>query len=98
MLTKLGRAPVPCRTATSLLPGAAINDADPADGVAQAIQEEMALTLADVVIRRTGAGAAGYPGNEIVAAHASRMQQALGWSAEKVAEEIEAVKKFYEIR
>jgi len=98
VLTKLGRAPVPCRTATSLLPGAAINDADPADGVAQAIQEEMALTLADVVIRRTGAGAAGYPGNEIVAAHASRMQQALGWSAEKVAEEIEAVKKFYEIR
>ena len=58
----------------------------------------MALTLADVVIRRTGAGSAGFPGNEIVAAHASRVQQALGWSAEKVAEEIATVKKFYELQ
>ena len=36
----------------------------------------MAQTLADVVIRRTGVGAAGYPGRSAVTEYASAMQNA----------------------
>jgi glycerol-3-phosphate dehydrogenase len=97
VLKKLGKPPIASRTATTTLPGAALTDQDPADPVAHAIREEMAQTLADVVIRRTGAGAAGYPGDDAVLACAHKTQQMLGWSADRTAAEIAAVKKFYEI-
>jgi glycerol-3-phosphate dehydrogenase len=96
--TKLGRPPRACRTAEVTLPTAGIGDRLPDNPVRHAVEEEMAQTLADVLIRRTGAGAAGYPGDQVVTEHASAMQGLLGWSIDKTASEIAAVKRFYEIQ
>ena len=97
ILRKLGRDAVACRTAETLLPESGLNDRDPADPIARAVQHEMAHTLSDVVIRRTGLGAAGYPGDAIVNDAAIRMQQLCGWSDERKREELEALKRFYAI-
>jgi glycerol-3-phosphate dehydrogenase len=63
--------------------------------ISHAVREEMACTLADVVLRRTALGSAGYPGDAIVAACAGVMAAELGWDRERVAREIEEVKRFY---
>jgi glycerol-3-phosphate dehydrogenase len=65
--------------------------------VLEAVRHEMALTLEDVVIRRTGLGAAGYPGDTIVRACAGLVQQELGWDAEHTEQEMAAVRRFYAI-
>jgi glycerol-3-phosphate dehydrogenase len=65
--------------------------------VLEAVRHEMALTLEDVVVRRTGLGAAGHPGDEVVRRCAELMQAELGWSPERVEDEIAAVQRFYEI-
>lgn len=98
VLKKLGRRNIRCRTAEVLLPTAGLEEKPPANPIRHAIEAEMAHTLADVVIRRTGIGAAGYPGDGAVAECAAAMQKLLGWSDEKTASEIAAVRKFYEIR
>jgi glycerol-3-phosphate dehydrogenase len=98
VLEKLGRTATPCRTTEALLPGAGLDAPDPADPVLQAINEEMAHTLADVVVRRTGLGAAGYPGEAVAADIARRMQQALGWTDQRRMSEIDQLKRFYEIK
>jgi glycerol-3-phosphate dehydrogenase len=95
VLRKLGKPPVPSRTSTATLPGAALTDTDPLDPVAHAIREEMAQTLADVVIRRTGVGASGHPGDEVANQYASAMQSALSWSEERKKSELEALARFY---
>jgi glycerol-3-phosphate dehydrogenase len=97
VLRKLRRSPVACRTADTILPGAALDDRDPEDVVARAVREEMAQTLADVVIRRTGLGAAGYPGDAVACDVAARMQLLLGWPDERTESEIEDLRAFYEI-
>ena len=53
-----------------------------------------ALTRRDFV-KRTGLGAAGYPGDAAVAECANAMQQIIGWSTERMDNEIAAVKRFY---
>jgi glycerol-3-phosphate dehydrogenase len=75
-----------------------------ADGVAvtgaqvlEAVRHEMAVTLEDVVVRRTGLGAAGYPGDELVRRCAQLVQTELGWSEERVEDEVAAVRRFYDI-
>jgi glycerol-3-phosphate dehydrogenase len=65
--------------------------------VLEAVRHEMALTLEDIVVRRTGLGATGHPGDEIVRQCAALVQQELGWSAERVDDEVAAVRRFYEI-
>jgi glycerol-3-phosphate dehydrogenase len=65
--------------------------------VLEALRHEMALTLEDVVVRRTGLGAAGHPGDAIVRACAAVMREELGWSQERVEEEVATVRRFYEI-
>ena len=94
---KLGRPPVKCRTADTVLPGAALEDRDPPDPVMYAIRDEMAYTLVDVVVRRTGLGAAGHPGDEVAGSVADRMQMALGWSEEQKQREIASLRRFYEV-
>ena len=94
---KLGRRPATCRTAETVLPGAALESQDSADPVLEAIREEMACTLTDVIVRRTGLGASGYPGDAAVNNVAGRMQAELGWSEDTKAREVDALKKFYEI-
>ena len=97
ILRKLSRPANPCRTADTVLPEAGLEDRDPSDPVAHAIGEEMAQTLSDVVIRRTGLGAAGYPGDAVVDDVARRMQQLIGWSDERVSAERAALRDFYAI-
>jgi len=97
LLRKLGRAPAPCRTADTILPGAGMDDRDPSDSIAHAIQEEMAHTLTDVVIRRTGLGAAGYPGDDVANDVATRMRAELNWSDAETRAELNALKEFYAI-
>ena len=94
---KLGRPAVPCRTAETVLPEAGLDDRDAPDPVLHAVRHEMAQTLVDVVVRRTGLGAAGYPGDGIAHEMAVRTQAAAGWSGERTQREFAALKAFYDV-
>jgi glycerol-3-phosphate dehydrogenase len=97
LLRKLGRAPVECRTASTLLPESGLDDRAPADPIAHAVRDEMAQTLSDVVIRRTGLGATSKPADLVINDVAGRMQNALGWSQQRKSRELEALTRFYDI-
>jgi len=97
IVKKLRRSPIRCRTADTMLPEAGVNDGDPSDAVAHAISNEMALTLTDVVVRRTGLGALGHPGDAVANDVAGRMQQLLRWTEEHKRKELDALKAFYAI-
>jgi glycerol-3-phosphate dehydrogenase len=63
--------------------------------VIHAIRSEMACTLADIVIRRSEAGAMEYPGDAFVSAVATIAADELGWDAARRDAEMLAVKEFY---
>jgi glycerol-3-phosphate dehydrogenase len=63
--------------------------------VLYAVQAEMAVTLADVVFRRTGLGTIGYPGRETLEDCAAIMAGELGWDKERIQAEIQAVEAKY---
>jgi len=63
--------------------------------VIHAIREEMAVTLADIVIRRMELGAMGLPGDDIVGASARVAAAELDWDASRRDREIAAVTAFY---
>jgi glycerol-3-phosphate dehydrogenase len=63
--------------------------------VVEAIRNEMAMTLEDVVLRRTGLGSAGYPGDEAVLKLESILRDELGWTSARVADEAQSLKEFY---
>jgi glycerol-3-phosphate dehydrogenase len=69
----------------------------PATGVqvVEAIRNEMALSLEDVVLRRTGLGAAGYPGDDAVLRVEAIAREELGWSSARVRDEVQGLKEFY---
>jgi glycerol-3-phosphate dehydrogenase len=86
---KLGRPAVPCRTDTAPLPfkrGVELVDA---------VREEMVVTLADAVLRRTPLGAVGCPSDTELTQAAAIVSAELGWSSERTAQEIAAVRRFY---
>jgi glycerol-3-phosphate dehydrogenase len=60
-----------------------------------AARKEMALTLADVVLRRTPLGALGNPGSEALDTAAAIVGGELGWSDRRRQDEIAAVNAFY---
>src|SRR6185437_11777308 len=60
-----------------------------------ATRREMALTLADAVVRRTPLGALGYPGNTAVDRAADLVGGELGWSSERRRSEVAALRRFY---
>ncbi len=62
-----------------------------------AARQEMALKLADAVIRRTEAGAAGHPGSDALERAATIMARAHGWDAERTKDEIGEVDNFYKL-
>jgi glycerol-3-phosphate dehydrogenase len=62
-----------------------------------AIREEMALTLDDAVMRRTGMGQLGDPGNAALQSVAALMAAELGWSEDRKAREIDSVAQNYRI-
>ena len=63
--------------------------------IVHAARSEMAVTLADALIRRTGAGAGGHPGPEAARNAATIMAAELGWSSAQVERELQAVDSFY---
>jgi glycerol-3-phosphate dehydrogenase len=63
--------------------------------VIHAIRDEMACTLADIVIRRSELGAAGHPGEEIVAACARIAAEELGWNSAEVTRQVAQIDDFY---
>jgi glycerol-3-phosphate dehydrogenase len=65
--------------------------------VLHVIRQEMALRLTDIVIRRTGFGAAGPPEREALSACARIAAAELKWADERMLEEIAAVDRFYEL-
>ena len=63
--------------------------------VVTAVREEMAVTLADALVRRTGAGAGGHPGQDTARAAAALMAAELGWNAAQVERELQGLDAFY---
>lgn len=63
--------------------------------VLQAVREEMALHLSDVILRRTDLGTVGHPGLAILTVAASIMAKELNWTKTDVASEISAVEDIY---
>jgi glycerol-3-phosphate dehydrogenase len=59
--------------------------------VAHSVREEMAVSMSDVVFRRTELGTAGHPGDLALGELQAFLQQELGWSARRTAEERNAV-------
>jgi len=57
--------------------------------VSHAVREELALTLPDVVFRRTELGTAGHPGADALETCAALMAQELGWDLARTARELE---------
>jgi glycerol-3-phosphate dehydrogenase len=55
----------------------------------------MARTLADVVLRRTNLGAAGWPGAACVMRCADVVGTELGWNSDRLVSEIAALRAFY---
>ncbi len=64
--------------------------------VSHAVRREMALTLADVVLRRTELGSGEYPGDAAVTEAAAIMAAELGWDAARVAQELAALRARYQ--
>jgi glycerol-3-phosphate dehydrogenase len=60
-----------------------------------AARSEMAVTLADAVIRRTPIGALGEPGEMALERASAIVGAELGWTDDRRREEIAAVRRFY---
>jgi glycerol-3-phosphate dehydrogenase len=56
--------------------------------VTHAVQEEMGVHLADVLLRRTNLGSGSHPGQAAISEAAARMQELLAWSEERRLAEI----------
>jgi len=71
----------------------------PAPGaeIVYAIRHEQAAHLTDIVIRRTGQGEAGPPGDAALRRSAGIAAAELGWDAARIAAEIDAVRGFYTV-
>ena len=65
--------------------------------VVHAIRHEHAFRLADIVLRRTTAGAAGHPGADAVASVADLAAAELGWDDGRRAEEMAALEGTYRV-
>ena len=89
VFSKLARPAVACRTDTTLLPFKASVD------LVEAARNEMVVTLADAVIRRTPMGALGCPDDAELTSAAGIVGGALGWSAERTISEMADVRRFY---
>jgi glycerol-3-phosphate dehydrogenase len=84
-----------CRAEPSLARPVAPGCDVPAAVLVHAVREEMALTLTDVVVRRSGIGAAGYPGPAVAQACARIVAPLLGWDEARISAELDALKAFY---
>lgn len=78
--------------AAAIAPGCPL----PAAVLAHAVMREVAVTLTDAVVRRTGIGAAGYPGEDVAWACAGVLASLLAWDSERTAREVAALQAFYQ--
>ncbi|EFK08060.1 FAD dependent oxidoreductase [delta proteobacterium NaphS2] len=62
--------------------------------VVYGVRHEMALTLKDIVLRRTGIGTLGNPGENILFQVARIMAQELNWNEKKIMKEVESTSNF----
>lgn len=74
-----------------LAPGAHVIGAE----MVHAVRHEMAVTLADAVVRRTPLGALGFPGETALDTAARIMGSECGWTDEQRRQELDAVRRFY---
>lgn len=63
--------------------------------VVHVIRHEMAVRLADIVVRRTALGSGGHPGADAVRGCGVIAAQELGWSSERLEKEVAAVEEVY---
>jgi glycerol-3-phosphate dehydrogenase len=84
-----------CRATRDLAEPVTPADSTVRASVVHAARSEMALSLTDVVVRRTGLGAGRHPGHDVAAACAELMAVELGWDADRVASEQAALLRFY---
>jgi len=65
--------------------------------VIYAIREESALTLKDIMVRRTGIGTLGDPGDEVIGKVADLAAKELGWDASRIEKEKATIKETLKI-
>lgn len=62
-----------------------------------AVRQEMAVRLSDVLLRRTEAGSAGWPGDDAVASAARVAAAELGWPPQRVETEVAELRRTYRL-
>jgi len=62
-----------------------------------AVRNEMAVTLNDVLFRRTGIGTIGHPGKDVLRRAAELAGKELGWSADEIKKQVELAEKEFEL-
>jgi glycerol-3-phosphate dehydrogenase len=95
VVRRLGRALPPCRTASTPLPEARRLGPPLEEATRRAVSEEMAVTLADAVLRRLDLGTAGPPAPQELDTVARVMGAELGWDDERDRCERAALARFY---
>jgi glycerol-3-phosphate dehydrogenase len=94
----LGRTRVACRTASVPLAAARPLDGPLEERALRAVQGEMAVTLADAVLRRLDLGSGGPPSGADVATVSRVLARELGWEAARERAERAALAAFYASR
>jgi glycerol-3-phosphate dehydrogenase len=97
-LQRLGRPRARCRTARTPLARARRLDGPLAERARIAVREEMALTLADAVLRRLDLGTAGPPAAAELDVVCEAMVRELGWDAARRVAERRALTAFFATR
>lgn len=94
VVRRLGLEPRPCRTAVTPVP-ARLLTGSLEEKTRVAVREEMALTLADTVLRRLDLGTAGRPAERDVDVVARTMASELGWDGGRERSERAGLEAFY---
>jgi glycerol-3-phosphate dehydrogenase len=92
---RLGRELRPCRTAVTPLAEARLPEAPLEEATRRAVRDEMAVTLADAVLRRLDLGTAGPPLPQELDTVARAMAAELGWDEPRERCERAALARFY---
>jgi glycerol-3-phosphate dehydrogenase len=92
---RLGRELRPCRTAVTPLEDARLAEPPLEDAARRAVRDEMAVTLADAVLRRLDVGTAGPPPPGELDTVARVMAAELGWDDLRGRRERADLARFY---
>jgi glycerol-3-phosphate dehydrogenase len=95
VVRRLGRASPPCRTAVTPLAEARPPEGPLEAAARRAVRDEMAVTLADAVLRRLDLGTAGPPPPGELDTVVRVMAADLGWDAARERDERAALARFY---